>query len=248
MFLLLLPYAIQIAFIIHALRTGKNTTWIWLLIMLPLVGGVIYFVMEIVPDLRRGRLIDPEGLVKLVDKSVTIRRLKEKVLLADTVANRLELADEYYRMGSYDEAQKLYQSQLAGIYKTDRAIQLSAAKAAYHAGRYAEAVGWFQAADAQSRIMSSELRLWFLHAKFQTNPTPEAAEALANLFEISRDCQAGLFLCRAYRQLGRADRIEKVTSVMAILVKNSRGQARSQGKKALVQAQTLRDPSQDGSP
>lgn len=239
MFFLLLPYAIQIVFIVHALRNGKNTTWIWLLIMLPYVGGIIYFVMEIVPDLRRGRLVDPEGLLKLVDKSITVRRLKEKIVLSDTVANQLELADEYFRMGAFDDARRVYQSQLTGIYQNDRAIQLGTAKSAFLAGDFGAAHQFFQAADAQSKITSSELRLFFLFSKFKIDPTPGPLKELEDHFKISRDCRAGLFLSQAYHQSGHPHRIEEVLPVMRILVKNSRGTVRTQARKDLLEAETL---------
>ena len=52
--LLALPYLLQLLCIIHVLKTGRNTSWIWLIIFLPYVGGLAYLVVEVLPTLGRG--------------------------------------------------------------------------------------------------------------------------------------------------------------------------------------------------
>ena len=48
---------IQAAFIIHVMKTGRNTLWIWVLIIpgLAFVGMLAYLFVEILPELFRSR-------------------------------------------------------------------------------------------------------------------------------------------------------------------------------------------------
>ncbi len=52
--LIALPYLLQLLCIIHIVRTGRNTSWIWLIIFVPYVGGVAYLLVEVLPTLGRG--------------------------------------------------------------------------------------------------------------------------------------------------------------------------------------------------
>ena len=49
-----LTYFIQLLLIIHVLKTGRDRYWIWLLLFLPLIGGVAYLVVEIIPEYSSG--------------------------------------------------------------------------------------------------------------------------------------------------------------------------------------------------
>ena len=48
---LIISIAIQVALIIHCVRTGRNMLWIWAIALLPLVGTIAYVLVEIVPAL-----------------------------------------------------------------------------------------------------------------------------------------------------------------------------------------------------
>ncbi len=41
--------------IVHVIRTGRNTLWIWLIIFLPMAGGIAYVIVELIPQLLNSR-------------------------------------------------------------------------------------------------------------------------------------------------------------------------------------------------
>lgn len=49
----LLSLVVQIALIIHVLKTGREYWWILILLFLPGIGLLIYFFVEVLPSLRR---------------------------------------------------------------------------------------------------------------------------------------------------------------------------------------------------
>src|SRR5690348_15076319 len=46
---------IAFALVAHIIRTGRNMIWIAVVIFVPGIGSLIYFLVEILPDLLRGR-------------------------------------------------------------------------------------------------------------------------------------------------------------------------------------------------
>ena len=50
--LLLLTYAIQIACCVHVVRTGRPLYWVFILLVFPFLSAIVYFIAEVLPELR----------------------------------------------------------------------------------------------------------------------------------------------------------------------------------------------------
>lgn len=44
---------LQIIAAVHAVRTGRSLTWVFIILFFPLVGSLIYLIAEVVPELER---------------------------------------------------------------------------------------------------------------------------------------------------------------------------------------------------
>src|SRR5438874_10426289 len=55
MSVLILSILVQVALIIHVVKTGRNQIWIWVLALLSLPGAIAYIAVEILPELLRSR-------------------------------------------------------------------------------------------------------------------------------------------------------------------------------------------------
>ena len=121
--LALISIAFQVFFGIHALRTGRER-WLWLIIVFPFVGCLIYFIAEYLPELKnspRSRQVK-RGVIKAIDPGGDIRRLKLELERTDSINNRKALAEAYVNAGRFDEAIPLYESCLSGVHVDDPAI------------------------------------------------------------------------------------------------------------------------------
>lgn len=130
-------YVLQIALIIHVIKTGRPYWWIFLLLSLPLVGAVIYFVVEILPG--TGGLDARELLWCLKSPAQRLAALQETVEEVDTVENRIKLAHEYARQGKAAEASTVLQACLRGPFQDDAYVLLEYAAALVDAGQFARA-------------------------------------------------------------------------------------------------------------
>lgn len=133
--LFLLGPILTVICIVHVVRTGRDTIWIYVLIILQVIGPIAYFFAEILPDLlgsRQSRAL-AAGAVKTLDPGRSIRHRTNALDLTDTVENRRLLAEEYCRAGRFEEAIQLYESTLVGLHADDPVLMLGLARAA--AGR-----------------------------------------------------------------------------------------------------------------
>src|SRR4029078_13192941 len=97
----------KVACILHVMRGNRNMTWIWLILIFPIGGPLIYFIVEILPDLKcRGR--GPTGGVLNLrlpqNPTKVIARLTEELEFTNTVEKRVQLAHAYAAAGRFPEA------------------------------------------------------------------------------------------------------------------------------------------------
>src|SRR3981189_1972672 len=65
----ILSIAIQAGLIVHVIKTGRNTLWIWAIALLPAIGPIAYLVAEILPELFGGRTARraKSGVQRIID-------------------------------------------------------------------------------------------------------------------------------------------------------------------------------------
>ena len=49
----LLTVALQVIAVVHLFRTGRNMTWLFLIVLVPMVGVLAYFIIEVLPSLSQ---------------------------------------------------------------------------------------------------------------------------------------------------------------------------------------------------
>jgi hypothetical protein len=136
MLLLILPIIIQVLLIIHVIKTGRNQLWIWVLLFVPLAGGIAYLAVEILPELFRSRAAQrtARSFRKAMDPGADLRRYENEARVAGNVANRQRFAEELVRHARYDEAIAQYREALSGLYEHDPNLMLGLAEAQFGKG------------------------------------------------------------------------------------------------------------------
>ena len=133
-----LLFTIQVAFAIHAVRTGRELFWVFIIVFIPAIGCVIYFFTQILPDLEQSQVAKKAGdsLVKAIDPQRELRRRKTDLEVTDTIENRIKLADECIEMRYFDEAISLLQTCDKNTHQNDPHILLRLAKAQFGDGQF----------------------------------------------------------------------------------------------------------------
>jgi len=136
MLFLILPYIIQALLIVHVIKTGRNQLWIWVLLFVPVGGGLAYLVVEIIPELFRSRTGQraARGFRKAMDPAADLRRAEGEARVTGNVASRQRYAEELVRHERYDEAIAQYRGALTGLYEHDANLMLGLAQAQFGKG------------------------------------------------------------------------------------------------------------------
>lgn len=133
MHILILSVLIQLAFVLHIVKTGRNTTWIWIVVMLPLAGSIAYLIVEVLPELlssRNGRKAS-SNLKKILNPNKNMNDATRNYSISDTVENSMRLAEECINKNMFSEAKKLYKKCLNGTHKHDPEIMYGLARAEF---------------------------------------------------------------------------------------------------------------------
>jgi len=133
---LILSILVQVALIIHVVKTGRNQIWIWVLALLSLPGAIAYIAVEVLPELFRSRAAQrtARGLRKAMDPGRELRRYESETRVAGNVASRQRYAEELVRHQRYDEAIAQYREALTGLYEHDPNLMLGLAQAQFGKG------------------------------------------------------------------------------------------------------------------
>jgi hypothetical protein len=136
--LFIVSLLIQAGFIIHVIKTGRNQLWIWVLIIpgLALAGILAYVVVEILPELLRGRTArrTARGFRNAIDPGADLRRYENEARVGGNVASRQRYAQELVRHARFDDAIAQYREALSGLYEHDPNLMLGLAQAQFGKG------------------------------------------------------------------------------------------------------------------
>jgi len=103
--------ALQVYCIVHVIRNNGRMFWIFPLLIAPVVSAIAYFIVEILPTLQHNRHVRTakEQIVQKMDPERELRAAQGQLDIADTMANRIRVADALTELGRHKEALPLYQ-------------------------------------------------------------------------------------------------------------------------------------------
>lgn len=168
-----LSIAFSIFLAMHVVRTGQERYWLWIVLAFQPLGGVVYFLSVMLPDMLNGSAGREltAAAQKALDPEREYRQAKARCDDSPTVANRTRLAAAAAGLGRFAEAETLYREAAQGIHADDPALLLGRAKVLLELHRPAEAL--------------------------------ELLNTLGEQGEIGRTPPAALAMGRAYHALGR---------------------------------------------
>jgi hypothetical protein len=129
----ILSIAVQAGLIVHVIKTGRSMLWIWAIALLPLVGSIVYVVVEILPQVLGSRTARraTTGVRRMIDPDRELRRASVEVEVSGNVDARRRLAEELFERSQYDAAIDVYRGGLKGIFEHDPTLLLGLARAQF---------------------------------------------------------------------------------------------------------------------
>ena len=242
MLLLILPILVQALLIIHVIKTGRNQLWIWVLLFVPVAGGIAYIAVEILPELFRSRVAQrtARGLRRAMDPEQDLRRYENEARITGNVASRQRYAQELTRHQRYDEAIAQYRQALTGLYEHDPNLMLGLAQAQF--GK-ADAAGARATLDELIRhnpdFRSPTGHLLYARALEAEGNIPKALEEYAVLAPSYPGAEAAVRYAQLLKAQGRLAEAQKVVRELLEQARIAPGHYRRAQRPWLEAAQRL---------
>lgn len=155
-----MPYAglglhviIAIFFAIHAVRSGQNNYWLFILLAFPFLGSVVYFFSVYLSNSRlqhQARKLTSSA-VRALDPTREVREAQAAFDYSPTAQHEIRLAQALLATDQAQAALTHFEASLKGPFANDLDIRWGAAQAAYEAGQPQTALRHLQAI-AQTNI------------------------------------------------------------------------------------------------
>jgi hypothetical protein len=204
-----LPYIFQLLLIIHMIKRNKPFVWLWLIVFLPYIGGLVYFIMEVLPELIHSQSVSNMG--SAIDgrfhPNKKIEDLERLVKRQGTISNIVQLADAYSEAGNYEKAVELYKSCLQGPYEHDGEIQFKIVNSLFRAGNIPFAQEALRIFKEHNEISNQE------QAIIEILVNQDFAK-LQDIFDNTSNFEVGYNLVKHYIEIEDLDKAEAIIEEM----------------------------------
>ena len=214
MWILVLSIVVQVLLIVHCIKTGRSTIWIYVLAILSYVGCIAYIAAEIIPELLGSRSAKRAGrsVKKVLDPHADLRRYEAEARVGGgNVASIQRYAEELTRQGRHDEAIEQYKRALTGLYEHDPNLMLGVAQAQFGKG---DAAGARQTLDDLIRLnpdfRSPQGHLLYARALESEGNMKKALEEYKVLAHSYPGAEAGARYAQLLKAQGQPDEARKI--------------------------------------
>lgn len=210
---LIASLVIQVLLIVHCIRTGRNSLWIWAIALLPAAGPIAYALVELLPSLfhSRGTRSAVRGVRRALDPEQDLRRYADGVRQTGDVASRQRYADELLRHGRATEAIDAYRQALTGLYEADPDLLLGLARAQFAAGKPGDARSTLETLNARNpEFRSADAHLLYARALEAESQHDRALAEYAAVARYYAGAEAALRHAQLLRARGRTDEARTV--------------------------------------
>jgi hypothetical protein len=199
---------VQVLLIIHCVKTGRNTIWVWVLILASGVGAIAYIAVEIIPDLFRSRTATraARGVRRALDPEQDLRRYEAEARRTGGVASAQRYAEELVRQGQGTQAIDVYRQAMRGLYEHDPNLLLGLARAQFASGDAAAARTSLDTLIAQNpEFKSPDGHLLYARALEAEGNQAKALEEYRVLAGYYAGAEAALRFAQLQKRMGQAD-------------------------------------------
>jgi hypothetical protein len=198
--------ALQVIAAVHLFRTGRDMRWLFLIILVPMIGCLAYFFIEVLPSfrsspsarraLRRARAaVDPNRGVR--EGSLDYER-------SQNIETACRLADELTKAGRHDEAIRICTEARTGLFEDDPKILLALGQAQFAAGDHAAAIATLDyLREKNPGFRSADGHLIYARSLEESGATERALEEYAALARYYPGAEARVRQALLMKKLGR---------------------------------------------
>jgi hypothetical protein len=204
---------IDVTLIVHAAKTGRFSPWAYLILLLPGIGALAYVLVELLPEWfgsvqgQKAR----QRVINTLDPEKQYRKFADDLAISDTIANRVDLAEECLLLGKFEEALTHYDNALSRPLGDEPAYALGKARAEFGLKRPQEAVATLdQLRERWPHYQSADGHLLYARALEESGRAVEALDEYRALVDYYPGAEARVRFAMLLQQMGRADEAKRL--------------------------------------
>lgn len=167
-----LVIAVQGFCIFHAIKNHKEYYWYLIIMFLPLVGGIIYLLTQVLN--RRDVSKINSNVTSIINPTKKVKDLGKRLEFADTYKNRVDLADAYMEIGDFENAIFHFKKTLEDHNEDDVYVIENLIRALFFNSNYNEVLLYGERPKKDSSFQGSKTQFIFGQALEKLNKIDEA--------------------------------------------------------------------------
>lgn len=219
---LILTVALQVAAVVHLFRTGRNMSWLFLIILVPMIGCLAYFFVEVLPSLNQSPSARKAMLRarQAFDPNRGVREGSLNYERSQNVDTASKLAGELTKAGRHEEAIRVCMEARTGLFEDDPKILLALGNAQFAASRYADAIATLDyLREKNPGFRSTDGHLVYARSLEENGAAERALEEYAALVKYYPGAEARVRQAMLYKKLGNQAR---ASELFAAILKDAR--------------------------
>jgi hypothetical protein len=212
----------QVVAVVHLLRTGRPMWWIMLIVFLPAVGCLAYFVVEVLPSWKQSPTARRalQAARAKVDPGRGVREGALDYERSQNIETATRLADELTKAGQFDEAIRVCNEARTGFFEDDPKLLLALANAQFAAGRYPDVIGTLDyLRDKNPGLRAADGHLVYARALEESGANDRALKEYDALARYYPGAEARVRQAMLFKKLGRA---AEAQALFAAILKDAR--------------------------
>jgi hypothetical protein len=206
-------FVIDASLIVHAAKTGRFWPWAYVILLLPGVGALAYVVIELLPEWfgsAQGQKAR-QRVINTLDPEKQYRKLADDLAISDTIANRVDLAEECLLLGKFDEARAHYQNALSRPLGDEPAYALGKARAEFGLKRPQDTVVTLdQLRERWPDYQSADGHLLYARALEEAGRKSEALDEYRALVDYYPGAEARVRFAMLLQKQGRTEEAKRL--------------------------------------
>ncbi len=196
----------------HAYRNNAEQRWYWLILFLPLIGCILYIVHQFG---NRNLEAIADGVGGVVNSSHRIQQLEKEVNHADSVTNKMNLADAYLAAGRTDQAILLYEQCAEGFMHDDPELRMKLLNAYFLKGDYSTAIRFGEMLENEKSFKNAEEKAALAWSYYHSGDEARAETIFESLDRPFTNYQHRLEYCRFLKKSNKKETlISRLTEIL----------------------------------
>jgi len=227
---------VQVVFGIHAYKTGRMSPWLWFIVLVPVIGCLLYFLIEMLPELARSRVIGKtqRGVEKLLNPEKNLKNYSQQLEVSNNVGNTLKLSEEMLSKGLYSNALEIIKKARKGLFEDDPVLLLNQARAEFQLALYADSKATLDYLIARNPDFKSEQGHLLYARNFEAlRQDPQALHEYQALIKYAAGAEIRYRYAVLLHRMGQLEQAQKELQELLLSARNSPGHYRKRNEEWL---------------